>query len=188
MAETAGSGRDEPVRATIGGLPDGGPALDRGVRDIRQTDPGFDPTKFAGYTAMVFRDVHSAWMARDIRSLRDRLTPQIYGELQAHCDRLRKAARSNRVDHVEIRAEITEAWQEHGQDYVTAYITGSMVEYTVDEVTDGLVHGSRAIPKEVEEFWTFTRPAGLNFWMLSAIQPPSPGSQNTAEESGHGEV
>jgi predicted lipid-binding transport protein (Tim44 family) len=53
---------------------------------------------------------------------------------------------------------------------VTAHIAGAMVDYTVDELTDNLVNGSRAIPKEVEEYWTFTRPAGLNFWMLSAIQ------------------
>jgi predicted lipid-binding transport protein (Tim44 family) len=34
------------------------------------------------------------------------------------------------------------------------------------------VDGSRTIVKAVEEFWTFTRPAGLNPWMLSAIQTP----------------
>jgi predicted lipid-binding transport protein (Tim44 family) len=55
---------------------------------------------------------------------------------------------------------------------VTAYIGGSMIDYMVDEMTDGLVIGSNVIPKDVEEFWTFTRPAGLNFWMLSAIQTP----------------
>jgi predicted lipid-binding transport protein (Tim44 family) len=119
---------------------------------------------------MVFRDVQNAWMTRDIGSLRDRLSPEMYGELHVRCDRLRNARHLNRVDHIEIRAEITEAWQESAQDYVTAYIGGSMVDYTVDESTDGLVNGSPAIPRDVEEFWTFTRPAGLNFWMLSAIQ------------------
>ena len=48
-----------------------------------------------------------------------------------------------------------------------------MLDYTVDETTDGLVEGSRTIAKAVEEFWTFTRPAGPNFWMLSAIQVAS---------------
>src|SRR5688572_18405844 len=67
-------------------------------------------------------------------------------------------------------AEITEAWQESGRDYATAYIDGSIVDYTVDEVTHRLVDGSRTAPKDIEEFWTFTRPAGLNFWMLSAIR------------------
>jgi len=86
------------------------------------------------------------------------------------CERLRRNARKlNRIDRIEIRAEITEAWQESGQDYVTACIGGSMVDYTRDEVTGGLVNGSNEIPKDVEEFWTFTRPAGLNVWMLSAI-------------------
>ncbi len=150
--------------------PPGDSSLDRGVRDIRRTDAGFDPARFAGYTAMVFRDVQSAWMARDIGALRDRVTTELYGELQLRCDRLRSARQSNRIDRIEIRAEITEAWQEHDRDYVTAYIGGSMIDYTVDEVTDGLVNGSRSIPKDVEEFWTFTRRAGLNFWMLAAVQ------------------
>ena len=133
-------------------------------------DPKFDPARFAGYASMVFRDTQGAWMRRDVGSLRDRLTPEMYVALQAQCERLRSVRRSNHVDEVEIHAEITEAWQESGRDYVTAYIDGSMLDYTVEEVGDGLVDGSRTIPRAVEEFWTFTRPAGLNFWMLSAIQ------------------
>ena len=157
-------------RATTGDHPAGDSSFDRGVRDIRRTDPGFDPTRFTGYAAMVFRDAQRAWMTRDIGSLRARVTPEMYGELQAQCDRLRDTGQTNRVERIEITAEITEAWQESGRDYVTASIGGSIVDYTVDEVNDSLVHGSRTIPRDVEEFWTFTRPAGLNFWMLSAIQ------------------
>lgn len=168
----------QPMQAAVSvpsGLdaPPGESSLERGVREIRQTDAKFDPVKLAGYTGMVFRDVQNAWMTRDIESLRDRLSPEMYGELRARCGRLRQARQLNRIGWIEIRAEITEAWQESDQDYVTAYIAGSMVDYIVDEVTDGLVNGSSAIPKDVEEFWTFTRPAGLNFWMLSAIQTSS---------------
>jgi predicted lipid-binding transport protein (Tim44 family) len=158
-----------PVAATMD-EPRGESDLERGVLDIRRTDPGFDSTRFSGYTGMMFRDAQTAWMTRDIASLRQRVTPELYGELQAQCDRLRSNRRSNRVEEIEIRTEITEAWQESSRDYVTAYITGSMVDYTVDDVSDGLLDGSRTIARNVEEFWTFTRPAGLNFWMLSAIQ------------------
>src|SRR6267378_2659151 len=62
---------------------------------------------------------------RDIRSLRARVTPEMDGELQAQCDRLRGTGRANRVERIEITAEITEAWQESGRDYVTASIGGS---------------------------------------------------------------
>jgi predicted lipid-binding transport protein (Tim44 family) len=170
-AVSISSSVDAPSDQTTTGDPlAGDSSFDRGVRDIRRTDPGFEPARFAGYAAMVFRDAQGAWMTRDIGSLRARVTPEMYGELQAQCDRLRDTGQTNRVERIEITAEITEAWQESGRDYVTASIGGSIVDYTIDEVNDSLVHGSRTIPRDVEEFWTFTRPAGLNFWMLSAIQ------------------
>jgi predicted lipid-binding transport protein (Tim44 family) len=143
-------------------------SLDRGVREIHRTDPGFDPSRFAGYAGMIFRAAQHAWMTGDFESLRDRVTPEMYGEMQAQCDRLRSAGRVNHVAEVEITATVTEAWQEGDRDYVTADIGGSIVDYT--ETGGRLVEGSRTTPRAVEEFWTFTRPAGLNFWMLSAIQ------------------
>jgi predicted lipid-binding transport protein (Tim44 family) len=157
-------------RAKTGDDSSGDSGLERGLRDIRRTDPGFDPSRFVGYAGMLFRDAQSAWMTRDFASLRERVTLEMYGALQAQCTRLRSAHRVNRVTEIEITAVVTEAWQESGRDYVTAHIGGSMVDYTVDEASGSLVDGSRTIPRDVEEFWTFARPAGLNFWMLSAIQ------------------
>lgn len=161
---------DVVARPIVDDPPGADSGLDRGVREIRQTDAKFDPARFAGYAGMVFRATHTAWMRRDVGALRDQVTPEMYGELQAQCDGLRSTRRSNHVERIEIQAEITEAWQESGRDYVTTYIDGSMLDYTLDEATDALVDGSRTIVKAVEEFWTFTRPAGLNPWMLSAVQ------------------
>ena len=164
------SGGAMAVAQPSGDSPAADSSFDRGVREIRRTDPKFDPDRFAGYAGMVFRDAQSAWTTRDVGSLRDRVTPEMYGVMQAQCDRLRSTHRVNRTGEIEITAEITEAWQESSRDYVTAHIGGSIVDYTVDEASDSLVDGSRTIPRDVDEFWTFTRPAGLNFWMLSAIQ------------------
>ena len=148
----------------------GASSLDQGIRDIRRTDPGFDPTRFAGYTCMVFRDAQAAWTARDVDAVRDRITPEMYSELYAQCLRLRETGQADRVARIEITSEITEAWQESGRDYATAHIEGSIVDYRVHEATDSLVHGSRTVPKDIEQFWTFTRSGGLNFWMLSAVR------------------
>jgi predicted lipid-binding transport protein (Tim44 family) len=108
-------------------------------------------------------------MGRDVASLRDRVTPELYGALQARCDRLRSLGHASHVGEIEVRAEVTEAWHEDGRDYVTAYIAGSMLDYTVDD-TGVLMTGSKTVPANVETFWTFTRPAVLDPWMLSAIQ------------------
>jgi len=144
--------------------------LDRGVRDIRRTDRGFDATRFAGYAAMMFRDVQSAGMARDARALRDRVTPTMYVELEARGDRLRASGRSACVAAVEVTSEVTEAWQDGNRDYVTAYVAGSMQSHTVDDATGQVVDGSPTLPVAVAAFLTFLRPAGLNFWTLSLIQ------------------
>jgi predicted lipid-binding transport protein (Tim44 family) len=144
--------------------------LDNGVWDIRRTDRGFDAARFAGYAGMMFRDVQSAGMARDVAGLRHRVTPAMYVELQARCDRLRSSGRSVRVAAVEISAEVTEAWQEGDRDYVTTYVAGSMLRHTIDDATGEVVDGSPTKPVAVEAFLTFTRPAGLNFWMLSLVQ------------------
>jgi predicted lipid-binding transport protein (Tim44 family) len=144
--------------------------LDRGVLDIRRTDRGFDAARFAGYAAMMFRDVQSAGMARDASALRDRVTPAMYAELEARCDHLRTSGRLPRMEAVELTSEVTEAWQDGNLDYVTAYVAGSMQNHTLDDAGGQRVDGSPGLPVPVEAFLTFTRPAGLNFWMLSLIQ------------------
>jgi len=145
-------------------------SLDRGLGDIKRTDPGFDPSRFTGYAGMLFRATQRAWMTRDLSPVRDQFTPELHAALQEQCERLRQARRVNRIEHVDVAATVTEAWQESGRDYVTAHIRGSAIDYTLDEGTGAIVDGSKTTARDVEEFWTFTRPAGLNFWMLSAVQ------------------
>jgi predicted lipid-binding transport protein (Tim44 family) len=144
--------------------------LDRGVRDIRRTDPGFDAARFAGYAAMMFRDVQDAGTARDARALRDRVTPAMYADLMAHCQWLVASGRSVCIAEVEVTSEVTEAWQDDDRDYVTAFIAGSMRSRQTDSATEAVVDGSPTVSEPVEAFLTFTRPPGLNFWMLSLIQ------------------
>ena len=143
---------------------------DRGIEHIQQMDRGFEPDAFAGWARTAFTDVQAAISRRDMSTLADRLTPQEYARLQAQCDRLRGARQTNRVEQIRIdRAEVTEAWQESGQDWVTVYFAVSLVDYTVDDASGGIVDGSRT-RQDIEEYWTFTRPVGANPWRLSAIQ------------------
>jgi predicted lipid-binding transport protein (Tim44 family) len=148
--------------------------LDRGLQAIRRADLRFEPAAFAGYAAMTFRDVERARVARDADSLRSRLTPEMYAELRAFCEELRTAGRSVRVDELDVDAEVTEAWQDGDQDYMTACVTGTIPTHTVDDATGTVVGGSRTTATAVKAFLTFTRPAGLNFWTLSIIQERRP--------------
>jgi predicted lipid-binding transport protein (Tim44 family) len=149
------------------------PETDRGTVHIRQMDPSFDPAQFGVTASAVFMRVQTAWSAGDIVSIRDVLTPEMATEMQGQCDHLRAERRTNRIEQIDIqRAEVTEAWQETGQDFVTVFFSVSMLDYTVDQ-RGTVVDGSKTQPARVEEYWTFTRPVGPNRWKLSAIQPSS---------------
>jgi predicted lipid-binding transport protein (Tim44 family) len=144
--------------------------LDRGLGHIRSMDPAFDPGFVADDARGLFVDVQRAVTAGDMSAVSARLTSRMYTELSGQCDRLRAARQSNRMADIDVRrADATEAWQESGQDYVTVYLAGSLVDYTVDETTGAVVAGAKG-PQEFEEFWTFTRPVGPHPWRLSAIQ------------------
>ncbi len=147
--------------------------LERGIRNIRQMDAAFDPATFADTAADLFFRVQAAWMGRDMGLARDLLTPEMSAEMQKGCDRLRAERRVNRLENIAVRStEVTEAWQEGGQDYITVRFLANLLDYTVDEATSQVVAGSRTEPVKFEEYWTFARPVGPNPWKLTAIQQP----------------
>ncbi len=147
--------------------------LERGVGHIRQMDPTFDELQFTATATAVFMRVQGAWPTGNLEAVRDALAPEIAAEMQRECDQLLAQGRTNRVEQIDVnRAQVSEAWQENGQDYVTVLFSASMVDYVMD-AGGNVVEGSRTTPNRVEEFWTFTRPVGPNRWKLSAIQQPA---------------
>jgi predicted lipid-binding transport protein (Tim44 family) len=145
--------------------------LERGIAHIRTMDPGFDTATIADHARRVYFVVQQAIGMRELAGVRDYLAPEMTTVLQAQCDRLQAARQTNRVEQLDIRrAEVSEAWQEGGRDYVTVLIAATMVDFTVDDATGGVVDGSRTATQSIEDFWTFTRPVGHNPWKLSAIQ------------------
>lgn len=148
--------------------------LERGIRHIRQMDSAFDPASFTETASDAFFTIQSAWTARDMGTARHLLTPEMYETLHKECERMRMERRVNRLENIAVRAiEVTEAWQESGQDFVTVHFLASLLDYTVDEVSNQGLEGSRTTPVKFEEYWTFMRPVGPNAWRLSAIQQPA---------------
>jgi predicted lipid-binding transport protein (Tim44 family) len=145
--------------------------LERGIANIRTMDPGFDTTAIVDHARRVYFVVQQAIGMRELAGVRDYVAPEMATALQAQCDRLRAARQTNRVEQLDIRrAEVSEAWQESGRDYVTVFLSATMLDYTVDDATGAVVEGSRTAAQAIEDFWTFTRPVGNNPWKLSAIQ------------------
>ena len=144
--------------------------LAAGLSHIRQMDPGFDEQRFPDVAMDIFFKIQGAWMNRDLGGVNQLLTQEMRRIFQEDIDRLLREHRVNRLENIAVRkVEISEAWQESGQDYITALIYANLLDYTTDDASGQVVEGSKSVPVKFEEFWTFTRPVGNNQWQLSGI-------------------
>jgi predicted lipid-binding transport protein (Tim44 family) len=144
--------------------------LEQGLVHIRQMDQSFEEGRFRETCTDLFFKVQAAWGNRDLEPVRAILTSEMYTQLGADVMRLKNERKINRLENIAVRSvELTEAWQEQGQDYVTVRFLANLLDYTVDEGTSQVLEGSRTDPVKFEEYWTVTRPVGPNPWRLTAI-------------------
>ena len=144
--------------------------LERGLGHLRQMDPGFDEGAFRELCTDRFFQIQAAWMRQDADKLRPLLTEEMQGVFGKQIAAAKAKRQINKLENITVRSvELTEAWQEQGQDYITVRLLANLLDYTVDEPTGKTVDGSDSAPVKFEEFWTWVRPVGRNEWRLSAI-------------------
>jgi predicted lipid-binding transport protein (Tim44 family) len=144
--------------------------LETGLRQIKSMDPLFGEDKFKDQAMDYFFKIQGAWGDRDMNTVKHLLTGEMFGILQEDADKMRQEGQLNKLENIAVReVNLSEAWQESGQDYLTVRIYATLLDYTIDEKTGEIISGSKVEPTKFEEYWTFTRPVGNNPWQLSAI-------------------
>lgn len=144
--------------------------LEKGLGHIQQLDPFFTEDKFRDQVMDNFFKIQGAWADRDLSSVKHLLSEEMYRLLQEDAVKMRTDGLVNKLENIAVReVNITEAWQESGQDFITVRVYANLLDYTVDEKSGDVVSGSKTEPVKFEEYWTFTRPVGNNPWVLSAI-------------------
>ena len=114
--------------------------------------------------------IQAAWMRRDLDKLRPLLTGEMLESFGKQIEAARAKRQVNKLENITIRSvELTEVWQEQGNDYATVRLLANLLDYTVDETTSRVMDGSDTVPVKFEEYWTWVRPVGPNSWRLSAI-------------------
>lgn len=152
------------------GQQEAGSDIDSGISYIRQMDHFFDEQKFKDQSMDAFFKIQGAWANRDMSPIRNMFTDEMYRIIQGEADDLRQKKQINRLDNIAVRkVEISEVWQEGGNDFITVRLTANLLDYTTDETSGSVISGSKTDPVKFEEYWTFTRPVGNNPWQLSAI-------------------
>jgi predicted lipid-binding transport protein (Tim44 family) len=140
-------------------------------RSVTMMDPGFAPDQFLRTAQDIFFKVQGAWNKQDGAALKALCGAELMRTWEAELASLRDRGQQNKMENIALRqSEITEAWTENGEDYITVRLHAHMLDYTVDTKSGAVVSGSDSQPIEFEEYWTFARPVGPNAWKLSAVQ------------------
>jgi len=140
-------------------------------RSLTLMDRSFDPDAFLKTAQDKFFKVQGAWNKQDTAALNALCGAELMKTWEQEIEKLRARGQQNKMENIALRhSEITEAWTENGEDYITVRLLANLLDYTVDAKNGALVNGSNAEPVEFEEYWTFTRPVGPNSWKLGAVQ------------------
>jgi len=114
-------------------------------------------------------EVNEAWSRGDVDALRRMGTPEMARYFENDLRDL--AARQWRNQTSDVRLEsgdLSEAWNENGQDFATVAMRFSLIDVTRD-AAGRVVEGSPTERQTTTELWTFTRRPATG-WTLSAIQ------------------
>jgi predicted lipid-binding transport protein (Tim44 family) len=151
-------------------VPESPPVNEVDYRSLTMMDRSFDPNQFLKTAQDTFFKVQGAWNKQDTATLNRLCGTELMQSWQEELSRLRAGGQQNRMENIALSSsEITEAWTESGQDFITVRLKANLLDYTVDR-SGVVVSGSDAEPIQFEEYWTFSRPVGPNAWKLTAVQ------------------
>jgi predicted lipid-binding transport protein (Tim44 family) len=140
-------------------------------KTIFAMDRSFDPNRFLKTAQDFFFKVQGAWNREDVAALNSLCGAELMQTWEQELGALRLRGHKNRMENIALSSsEITEAWTESGEDFVTVRLRANLLDYTIDGKSGAVVAGSNSEPVEFEEYWTFRRPVGPNTWKLSAVQ------------------
>jgi len=140
-------------------------------RSLTLMDRGFNPEQFLKTAQDTFFKVQGAWNKQDTAALGALCGSELMKTWEQEINELRSRGQQNKMENIALReSEITEAWTESGEDFITVRIKANLLDYTVDHKTGAVITGSNSEAVEFEEYWTFTRPVGPNLWKLGAVQ------------------
>ncbi|HEV7268437.1 MAG TPA: TIM44-like domain-containing protein [Falsiroseomonas sp.] len=117
-------------------------------------------------------EMNEAWTRQDVGALRRLSTPEMARYFEGDLEDLKARGWTNAAHDVKLESgDLSEAWQENGQDYATVAMRFSLVDVTTD-AGGNVVEGNPTERETATEMWTFTRRPGTR-WTLSAIQQTS---------------
>src|SRR5690349_15727712 len=121
---------------------------------------------------LVFDTVQRAWMQRDQGLARDCMSEALYLKHKKLTDEMIRGYERNilwQIELDELRVVGIDDYEDDARDSFCVFISGSMIDYTIDDRTGCPIKGSVDDPESFSELWTFVR--GPQGWVVDEIEP-----------------
>lgn len=141
---------------------------EQGLAAMALNNPGFTTVKTEDALSGIFFRIQEAWSANDRPTLQQLTTDEIYDYFTEDLDGMAAQGERNVIKNIVMRDfDLSEAWTEGDQEYITVKIYARLIDYV--ERNGQIIEGSATDPTEFREVWTFTRDRGMPDWKLSAV-------------------
>lgn len=107
--------------------------------------------------------------------MRALIAPALLQSFESDASALKASGKTNKLENIAVRgSELTETWQESGEEYATVRFRAHLVDYTTDDNSGAVIEGDKSQPVKFEEEWTFVRDitsySKSGDWKLTSIQ------------------
>ena len=153
----AGEASAEDAYASIDAFEKPGSDLNKGLRAIKDADPGFDPKTFVDGAKMAYEMIVMAYADGDRKTLKNLLSREVFdGFVAAIADR---ESRSEKVESSFVgidKIAIVSADMKGGEAHLTLRIVSELISATRNKAGE-VIDGDPETVAEVKDVWTFAR-------------------------------
>jgi predicted lipid-binding transport protein (Tim44 family) len=137
-----------------------------GLEHIRQMDPAFDEDRFSDNCMDVFFKIQGAWGIRDMGSVRNLLTDEMYQRLEADAGQLKRETKiTNSIIRRPVPCPLSRlAGERPGLHHRHLPANWWTIPSAIREL-----FGKQDRSGQILEHWTFTRPVGNTPWAVVAL-------------------
>lgn len=138
--------------------------------ELAKVDAFWNPDSIKDRIRFVYFKVQEAWMARDQRIAKDCLSDKLFKDHKRQTNLMKQNGTKNVLQDIHLaQARIVEVldFNDNSKDQFWVHITGSMIDYTINDKTGEVVEGKKDKSESFKELWKFVR--ADHGWVLDEI-------------------
>ncbi len=149
-----------------------GSELNKGMRAIKDAEPGFEPRSFVEGAKLAYEMIVMAYADGDRRTLKNLLSREVYDGFESAIADRESRAEKGQSSFVGIdKADIVSAEMKGSEAHITLRIVSELISATLDKGGE-VIDGDPETVAEVKDVWTFARDTRSNDpnWKLVATE------------------